>query len=104
MFEYFHERSEQVGDCLIWQGCKNWKGYGLIGQPVMGTRSVHRAVLAIKLPKGMLALHTCHNRACCNPDHLYEGTNSQNMKDRNERGTYANQWSGKVTDSEGNIL
>ena len=27
-------------------------------------------------------LHTCDNPPCCNPDHLYEGTQQQNIADR----------------------
>ncbi len=34
----------------------------------------------------MDACHTCDNRGCCNPGHLYEGTRKQNMGDAKERG------------------
>jgi hypothetical protein len=27
------------------------------------------------------ALHTCNNKACCNPSHIYSGNNSDNLKD-----------------------
>jgi hypothetical protein len=30
-------------------------------------------------------LHTCDNRRCCNPKHLYEGDNADNNRDRDER-------------------
>jgi hypothetical protein len=49
------------------------------------TVSLHRLALEKKLGrpirKGMLALHTCHNRWCISEDHLYEGTHAQNMED-----------------------
>jgi hypothetical protein len=32
--------------------------------------------------------HKCHNRSCWNPDHLYVGTQLENMKERKEIGRY----------------
>ena len=32
--------------------------------------------------------HKCHNPICVNPNHLYLGTQTENMKDRFERRTY----------------
>lgn len=31
---------------------------------------------------GMYALHRCNNSQCCNPNHIYEGTQIQNRQDR----------------------
>jgi DNA-binding CsgD family transcriptional regulator len=70
--------------CWIWTKSKNSDGYGnarFNGKAV----KIHKYMLEHKLgrplTKGMNTCHSCHNRACCNPDHLREDTHAQNMKD-----------------------
>lgn len=75
----------ELDDCEIWHGSKDAKGYGR--KTVRGTTCrLSRLVLTKKLGRpirpGYLACHSCNNPACFKPDHLYEGTNSDNMKDR----------------------
>lgn len=37
----------------------------------------------------LYVLHKCGNRRCCNPDHLYAGTQKQNVLDTKRHGKYA---------------
>ena len=39
-----------------------------------------------ELPPGMCICHTCDNPMCINPDHLFMGTHSDNMKDKMLKG------------------
>lgn len=77
------ERIEVTPDgCWIWQMAKNQKGYGLVKYKDK-MRLVHRLVLEEKLgmPIKNYACHICHNPSCVNPEHLYDGTQSENMTD-----------------------
>ena len=67
-------------------------GYGRCGVNRFGKKIYLAHVLAWvdangRLPaEGMQINHTCHNRACINPEHLYEGTQTDNMRDMVEAG------------------
>lgn len=71
-------------ECWLWQGGRNGDCYGYFKQ-----RRAHR--LAYYLTYGQpkhFVLHTCRNRLCCNPKHLYDGTHLQNMDDMIKDGTH----------------
>jgi hypothetical protein len=56
--------------------------------------SAHRAAWALvhgSIPDGAHVLHHCDVRNCVNPNHLYLGTPSDNMRDRADRGRMWNQ-------------
>ncbi len=86
--EKFWEQVDKTGDCWEWMGRLDEYGYGHFyfnGK----LWSVHR--LACMLTKGPLTqgLKVCHtgdSRPCCNPEHLYEGTQADNVADQVARG------------------
>lgn len=73
--------------CIEYGGYINPGGYGRRGH-VLVHREALEARLGRTLAPGMDACHTCDNRRCVNPDHLYEGTRRQNMADATARGRH----------------
>lgn len=82
------DRSEAKGDCILWLGSKNHKGYGTISIDGKVERT-HRISFALANPKwngsGMV-LHKCDRPSCINPEHLYLGDAKQNAMDMVNRG------------------
>lgn len=72
--------------CFVWLGEVDKDGYGRISND--GKKiATHRAAYTIfKGPPLAFVCHTCDTPSCINPDHLYDGDNSQNMQDRSARG------------------
>ena len=71
-------------ECWEWKLQTNDQGYGSVWFYGKHYR-VHRLVLIRKigrrLEKHEMACHTCHNRKCANPNHLYVGNATTNAED-----------------------
>lgn len=51
------------------------------------------------LPDGLGVCHRCDNPPCWNPDHLFAGTHSENMQDRERKGRTSRHFLGRVGES-----
>ncbi|KKM69960.1 hypothetical protein LCGC14_1445580 [marine sediment metagenome] len=74
--------------CWEWRGyCNTVTGYGVtVWQGKYW--SLHRLIYTLtigEIPQKLCILHHCDNRKCVNPQHLYIGTQADNMRDREIR-------------------
>jgi len=80
--------------CWNWVGAR-WKRYGCIrkGPAREGYRLVHRVSYELAygaIPDGLAVLHRCDNGVCVRPDHLFLGTQLENIRDMDAKGRRGN--------------
>ncbi len=77
-----------VDSCWEWQRFRNPLGYGRFRFEGK-TELAHRIAWELthgEIPVGMFVCHSCDNPPCCNPAHLWLGTNAENIKDAARKG------------------
>lgn len=83
--ERFWAKVDTSGDCWLWTAARMPKGYGLLWYaPERRTIMAHRVAWIIaygEIPDGMEVLHRCDNPPCVRLDHLFLGTQADNVQD-----------------------
>lgn len=76
--------------CWHWTGHVGSKGYGQTTYRGHGNADLHRRMYEVwhrvELAYGQQVCHSCDNRRCCNPEHLWVGDSTANRRDQLAKG------------------
>src|SRR5688572_5586831 len=87
----FWSKVDKTTTCWLWVGTRHYKGYGDFAPSGQKKVKAHRYSWELhkgKIPNGMQVLHRCDNPPCVNPDHLFIGTNRDNVSDAIAKGRH----------------
>lgn len=84
LFRSFIEAHKDIKDeCWLWNGAKTYRGYGqtkVLGKNFL-THRLSFSIFVGPIIDNKCVCHTCDVPNCCNPLHLFLGTNKDNQDD-----------------------
>lgn len=84
---FFEKVAYGLSDCWYWVGHIDQIGYGRFAY--INENKAHRASYRMfkgNIPLSLKVLHKCDVRNCVNPDHLFLGTQKENVQDMYRKG------------------
>lgn len=84
----FETRFHITPGCWEWDAKADKDGYGwfCIGKEKLRAHRVSYQIYKGQTPGALHVLHKCDNPRCVNPEHLFLGTNVDNVKDKISKG------------------
>lgn len=90
LIQRFWNKVSKTENCWKWKGPAKSTGYGQLcvkhGTPPVSAHRLSWLIHFGEIPDGQCVCHRCDNRICVRPDHLFLGTQSDNLKDMNRKG------------------
>lgn len=88
MSDRFMDKVRKTLDCWVWVGAMRPNGYGIfrVGKKLISAHRFSFESANGPIPNGKYICHSCDNRRCVNPSHLWAGSQSDNMKDALKKG------------------
>lgn len=93
------EEKYSLTECWIWaagkRGNNGYGGFRIDRNTIKLAHNISYELYVKPIPQGMKVLHKCDNPLCVNPQHLFLGTQLDNIKDRDMKGRQRNKSSVK---------
>jgi len=85
---FWEKVDKTIDGCWEWRSAIRGNGYGAFfthlieeGRKCLGAHRYSWILANGPIPEGLWVLHKCDNRICVNPDHLFLGDRTDNMRD-----------------------
>ena len=93
-------------ECWLWTGGVNYSGHGIAfnGERTVGAHRWTWELAHGAVPDGLCVLHACDVPACCNPTHLFLGTQTDNMRDKCAKGRHKSPWAKLTREQAAEII
>ena len=103
--EWFWQQVEKTDACWLWSRGRDSCGYGTLMREDGSADRAHRMAWILtfgEIADGLFVCHKCDNPPCCRPDHLFLGSQKDNMQDaaRKNRTVFGEQHSTQFTEKD----